>query len=62
CKAGDHACFCKGKAAGYYADTTTSCSNYYNCWSSGSAYQPCPSGLKWNSAANYCDWAANVKC
>ena len=51
-------CFCSNLATlGNFADTTTKCSNYYECVSSTQAYyRSCPTGLAFQQVGGYCDW------
>ena len=46
---------------GFYPHPTD-CQKYYQC-AHGTPYEyTCASGLLWNDAVKYCDWAANVQC
>jgi hypothetical protein len=58
CSAGDALCWCKAKGTlGNFADTTTKCTNYYECVSSTQAYyRACPQGLAFQQSGGYCDW------
>lgn len=36
---------------------------FFQCWQGGTAvFTSCAPGLRFNEAAGYCDWEANVPC
>ncbi len=58
----DPTSFCQGKPNGSYADVSSDCEKYIVCDATGAFLMPCPAGLAFNEAGNYCDWPSNVQC
>ncbi|XP_066591907.1 DNA-directed RNA polymerase II subunit RPB1-like [Prorops nasuta] len=42
--------------------SSTSCSNYVNCWDDTAIEQTCPNGLLFNDLTGFCDFDYNVNC
>jgi len=56
-------CFCRNRAIGRYQDVFYGCQGGFWCYSGGSAYIQCQSGLRYNTlAGGVCDFAQNVAC
>lgn len=47
----------------YYADTSTGCTNFWQCTGPGQGgYKQCVSGTAFNAACNCCDYPSNFVC
>ncbi|GAX83965.1 hypothetical protein CEUSTIGMA_g11389.t1 [Chlamydomonas eustigma] len=56
-------CFCQTTGlAGLFADVQNGCTGFFNCYTGGSVYTSCGSGLLFNNTLQYCNWAQDVIC